>query len=258
MESISHLQRTGDCTSTRLLFHSKLNTASDFSYDSVYLCLANEPLTLSYYIGERGRDSGSKVASAILMSRFWRCCLCLLTFLSLPCLRQGHPNDGASIYFKLTLEYEPKLPTWNPLLFSRVNNTRHGLPPNVTNMIFFWQLIYPDEWIIQHKLICTFPWHGCCDSSDVHQRWAAILQVLQRRACLEFPAEKESRWFRRRRPRTAGRKVRKVLMNKGREVIKSCPSFINPPRRWQQRQIHNWRLFYKKLQRFQPSRADFN
>lgn len=161
----------------------------------------------------------------------------------------------------LTLEYEPKLSTWNHLLFSRVNNTRCGLPLNVTNMIFFWQLIYPYEGIIQqHKLIClTFPWHGCCDSSDVHQRWAAILHVLQRRACLEFPAEKESRWFRWRRPRTAGRQTRKVLMNKGREVIKSCPNFINPPRRWQQRQIHNWRLlFYNKLQRFQPSRVHFN
>lgn len=41
-------------------------------------------------------------------------------------------------------------------------------------------------------LVCvfrTFPWHGCCDSSEVHHRWAAILHVLHRRACLEFPAE---------------------------------------------------------------------
>lgn len=41
---------------------------------------------------------------------------------------------------------------------------------------------------------------------------------------MEFPAEKESRGF---RDGTAGRKARKVLMNKGREVIKSCPNLIN-------------------------------
>jgi len=43
---------------------------------------------------------------------------------------------------------------------------------------------------IEIKFLHTFPWHCCCDSSEVHQRWAAILHVLHRRACLEFPAER--------------------------------------------------------------------
>lgn len=37
----------------------------------------------------------------------------------------------------------------------------------------------------------TFPWHNCSDSSEVHHRWAAILHVLHRNACLEFPAERD-------------------------------------------------------------------
>lgn len=66
---------------------------------------------------------------------------------------------------------------------------------NQDSQTVFILLFLEQDSILQ--VIRTFPRHSCCDSSEVHHRWAAILHVLHRRACLEFPAERvrhETRW----------------------------------------------------------------
>lgn len=98
---------------------------------------------------------------------------------------------------KLSRKYGSKISMWNYfiwLYFSRVHGTHRVLPPNIRSVIFLPASKYKQQYKHQNQeLIGTLPWHGCWDSSEVHHRWAAILHVLHRRACLEFPAEKESR-----------------------------------------------------------------